>query len=142
MDQENLDKLARLCAKQKARTEDDNDGNMPLFLRRLPDDEAAPPDYPNARWEIDLPNLGTTVFGESPKQAFKNAVKAMILDYDEREGEDEPVVKKAPKKTDKLENATLKPKPTTKVRERVIEVREPKFHHPKPQPGQVPPVNG
>lgn len=141
MKQESLDKVARLCARQKARTEDDNDGNMPMFLRRLPDDESAPPDYPNARWELDLPNLGSTVFGETPKQAFKNALKMMVADHDEHEDDEPEPAKKNAVKT-KLENATLTPKQTTKVRERIVEVREPKLHHPKPQPGQAREVQG
>ena len=76
------DRMAALCASQKSMRDEYGNGEIVMLLKRL---EKSPPPYPDARWEIDMPALGTTVYGRSPRQVFKQARRAIRAEADGEE---------------------------------------------------------
>jgi hypothetical protein len=76
------DKIARLCAVQRSLHEGEPGGDMVMRLRRLPDNESSGIEG-DPRWELDLPTTGTTYFGHTLQEAFKNAIVGLLADYDE-----------------------------------------------------------
>lgn len=85
---EELDKLARLCAVQKGLYPEEG-GLMFIRLRRLTDEEMAKTPGPRGlgdsvnAWEVDLPTTGTTYYGPTPEEAFRNALEGLVADYQE-----------------------------------------------------------
>lgn len=76
---EELDKIAQVCAVQKGLYPEEH-GLMLIRMRRLPDDGhsgiAGDP-----RWEIDLPTTGSTYYGHTPEEAFRNALDTLVKEH-------------------------------------------------------------
>lgn len=82
-----LEKVARVCALQKDNARLEAPGELVLYLSRLTPAEAKTQHGEENPWQIDLPDLGVTVYGKSPKAAFREALKAIVDDEQARDDE-------------------------------------------------------
>lgn len=72
--------IAKVCDRQH-RDSYETECSMPLFLRRVSDEEIQHRDGAvMAPWEIDMPSLGITVYGELPEVAFEEAMRELAQD--------------------------------------------------------------
>lgn len=137
-----MDKVARLCALQEE-MDGRGDKEMLFCLRRLRDDEPRPPGIVSREmaavvWELDVPQTGMTFYGVSPTQAYEEALKGLLNDF---EHEVEKATERMEAQVDKeKEGGAPSGKPTRHTQ--VHAPQQPVMLQPKAQPGQTPEIRG